>query len=108
MIARIWRGITRLDQAQAYLEHLQHSALPPLRRQPGLCDAWLLRREQGEQCEFQLVTLWHSEQAMRAWAGSDPEQAVYSDQEDRFLLDMEPLVRLYEVADHLGPASDSD
>ncbi|NII11897.1 antibiotic biosynthesis monooxygenase [Oleiagrimonas sp. C23AA] len=105
MIARIWRGITRNDQAQAYFEHLQTAALPPLRRQRGLKQAFLLRREQGEQCEFQLITVWESDQAMRDWAGSDPERAVYSDQEDRYLLDMEPLVRLYEVADHLEGAA---
>lgn len=106
MMVRIWRGITRRDQADAYLEHLKHTAMPALREQPGLHEAWTLRREQGERCEFQLITLWDNLDAMRAWTGSSAEQAVYFDQDDQYLLDMEPLVRLYEVADRLkAPAS---
>lgn len=101
MIARVWRGITARENADEYLHHLQTTALPSLRGQPGLRGAWTLRREQGEQCEFQIITLWSSTDAMREWAGRDFERAVYFDEDDRFLLNMEPLVRLYEVADQL-------
>lgn len=100
MIARVWRGITRKAQADDYLQHLKTTALPALREQPGLQAAWTLRRDQGEQCEFQIVSLWESMEALRAWAGKDIQRAVYFDEDDRFLLDMEPLVHLYDVADH--------
>ena len=63
----------------------------------------MLRREQGDQCEFQVLTLWESKKAVQAYAGSRPERAVYYDEDDKFLLDMEPLVRLYEVADTVAP-----
>lgn len=106
MIARIWRGITDADQADAYLEHVRETAMPAVRGQPGLIDAWTLRRKQGDKCEFQLITLWESLEAMRAWAGDHPEQSIYYDEDDRYLLGMEPLVHLYEVADRLSDESD--
>lgn len=104
MIMRIWRGITAEDQADAYLEHLQQTALPKLAEQAGQRGAWVLRRVQGGQCEFQVLSLWESKKALRAYAGDKPERAVYYDEDDKYLLEMEPLVRLYEVADILeGP-----
>ena len=104
MIMRIWRGITPKDQADAYLEHLQQTALPALAGQPGQCGAWVLRRVQGDRCEIVLLSLWDSLDAVRAFAGDQPERAVYFAEDDKFLLDMEPLVRLYEVADELKAA----
>ncbi|MGH8213542.1 MAG: antibiotic biosynthesis monooxygenase family protein [Rhodanobacteraceae bacterium] len=104
MIVRIWRGITPKEQADAYLEHLQQTALPALAGQPDLRGAWVLRRVQGDRCEFQLLSLWESLDAVRAFAGDQPERAVYFAEDDKFLLDMEPLVRLYEVADSVEPA----
>lgn len=103
MIMRIWRGITPKEQADAYLRHLQQTALPALRNHKGQRGAWVLRRVQGDQCEFQVLTLWESKKAVQAYAGSKPERAVYYDEDDKFLLDMEPLVRLYEVADTVPP-----
>lgn len=60
MIMRIWRGITPKEQGDAYLEHLQQTALPALAEQAGQRGAWVLRRVQGDRCEFQLLTLWDS------------------------------------------------
>ena len=101
MIMRIWRGITPKEQCDAYLEHLQQTALPALADRPGQCGAWVLRRVQGDRCEFQLLTLWDSMDALRAFAGSEPERAIYFAEDDKYLLDMEPLVRLYEVVDEV-------
>ena len=104
MIMRVWRGITPKEQADAYLEHLQQTALPALAGQPGQRGAWVLRRVQGDRCEIVLLSLWDSLDAVRAFAGDQPERAVYFAEDDKFLLDMEPLVRLYEVADELKSA----
>jgi len=99
MIMRVWRGITPKEQGEAYLEHLQQTALQTLAQQSGQRGAWVLRRVQGDRCEFALLSLWESLDALRAFAGDQPERAVYFAEDDKFLLDMEPLVRLYEVVD---------
>jgi heme-degrading monooxygenase HmoA len=102
MIMRVWRGITPKGQADAYLEHLQQTALPALAEQKGQRGTWVLRRVQGEQCEFQVLSLWASKKDLRAFTGDKPEQSVYYDEDDKYLLAMEPLVRLYDVADTLA------
>ena len=105
MITRIWRGITRAEQADAYVAFLEENALPQYARTPGNRGASVLRRAQGEHCEILLVSLWESMDAVRAFAGENPERSVYYPEEDRFLLDMEPLVRHYEVAAQTDPAA---
>ena len=105
MIARIWRGITHVDSADAYLDQLRATALPALAGQPGQRGAWVLRRVQGERCEFQVISLWDSLDAVRAWTGGDPNRAMYYAEDDKYLLDMEPVVRHYDVADTLVPAA---
>ncbi|GAP66790.1 antibiotic biosynthesis monooxygenase domain-containing protein [Mizugakiibacter sediminis] len=105
MIARVWRGITPQEQADAYLEHLRQTALPSLAQQPGQRGAYVLRRVQGERCEFQIISLWDSLEAIGAWTGGDPNRSVYYPEDEQFLLDMEPLVRHYEVADRLPAAA---
>lgn len=101
MIMRIWRGITPKEQGEAYLAHLQQTALPALAEQAGQCGAWALRRVHGDHCEFQLLSLWDSMDALRAFAGEEPERAIYFAEDDKFLLDMEPLVRLYDVVEEV-------
>jgi len=58
---------------------------------------FVLRRLEGERAEFLLVTLWDSFDAIRAFAGPDPERAVYYPADKDFLLKLEPTVAHYEV-----------
>ena len=50
-----------------------------------------------------LISLWDSMDAVRAFAGENPERSVYYPEDENYLLEMEPLVRLYEVADTATP-----
>lgn len=105
MIARIWRGITPADRADAYLEYLRETGLRDYAATPGNHGVTVLRRIQGEHCEIMLISLWDSMDAVRAFAGENPERSVYYPEDEQYLLDMEPLVRHYEVAGrHAGAA----
>ena len=42
-------------------------------------------------------SLWDSWDSIRAFAGSDIDQAVYYPEDDRFLIERDLLVRHYEV-----------
>ncbi|WP_440225192.1 hypothetical protein ACQQ2N_08050 [Dokdonella sp. MW10] len=106
MIARIWRGITLADKADAYLEYLQQTGLRDYAKTPGNRGVTIMRRVQGEHCEIMLVSLWDSLDAVRAFAGENPDRSVYYPEDDQYLLDMEPLVRHYEVAGVLGDDGD--
>lgn len=102
MIARIWRGITLAGKADDYLAYLGETGLRDYARTPGNRGVKVLRRVQGEHCEILLISLWDSMAAVRAFAGENPDRSVYYPEDDQYLLEMEPLVRHYEVVDGLG------
>lgn len=99
MIARIWRGITLKEKADDYLAYLNETGLKDYAKTPGNRGVTILRRIQGEHCEVMLISLWESMDAVRAFAGENPERSVYYPEDEQYLLQMEPLVRHYEVAE---------
>lgn len=103
MIARIWRGITLAEKADAYVNYLNETGLKDYANTPGNQGVTVLRRLQGEHCEIVLISLWESMAAVRAFAGENPERSVYYPEDEQYLLEMEPLVRHYEVADRIMP-----
>ena len=105
MIARIWRGMTRADEADAYIAYLNKTGLKGYANAPGNRGVTVLRRVQGEHSEIVLISLWESMDAVRAFAGENPERSVYYPEEGRYLLEMEPLVRHYEVAEQILPGA---
>ena len=99
MIARIWRGITLVEKADEYLAYLHETGLKDYARTAGNRGVSVLRRNQGDHCEFMLISLWESMDAVRAFAGENPDNSVYYPEDEQYLLQMEPLVRHYEVAE---------
>jgi len=57
----------------------------------------MLRREEGERTEFITLSLWESEDAIRAFAGDDIEAAVHYLEDDRYLIGGASAVAHYEV-----------
>lgn len=78
MIARLWHGWTRPENADAYERLLRTKILPGIHRVDGYLGAYLLRREgEGEdEVEFVTVTLFASMEAVRAFAGEDHAHSV--------------------------------
>jgi heme-degrading monooxygenase HmoA len=103
MIARVWRGITLADKADAYVAYLNETGLKDYAKTPGNRGVTVLRRLRGEHSEIVLISLWESMAAVRAFAGENPERSVYYPEDEDYLLEMEPLVRHYEVADQILP-----
>ena len=97
MIARIWRGRTPAEKAEAYHDYLRATGLKEYAETTGNLGVNALRRIEGDVAEFLLLTLWESMEAVRAFAGDDPERAVYYPEDDDYLLEREPTVAHYEV-----------
>ncbi len=76
MIARMWHGWTKPQNADAYENLLRQEMFPSMRRIEGFADAYLLRRSAGEEVEFVTVTMFTSLEAVRRFAGEDYETAV--------------------------------
>jgi heme-degrading monooxygenase HmoA len=97
MIARIWRGATAASDADAYVDYLGDTGLKEYRETPGNQGAWLLRRIEGQRAEFLTLTFWDDMDAVRRFAGDEPERAVYYPEDDRFLIDREDMVSHFEI-----------
>ena len=92
MIARMWRGWTRTEDADAYVAYVNETGIAGYRGTPGNLGAWILRRESEGRTEFVTLSFWESIDAIRAFAGDDVERAVFYDEDDRFLVDRETTV----------------
>jgi heme-degrading monooxygenase HmoA len=103
MIARIWRGVVRLDDADAYADYIRETGFSAYAATDGNRGAWMLRRDTGERSEFVTFSLWESAEAIRAFAGDDIDTAVYYPEDERYLVERDAKVTHYEVADQVNP-----
>ncbi len=95
MIVRVWRGWTSEQDADEYQRHFREEVLPDLREVPGHVGATLLRRDVSTEVEFVAITRFTSMDAVRAFAGSDPEKAVVAPRARRLLRRFDDRVTLY-------------
>ncbi|MGH3328150.1 MAG: antibiotic biosynthesis monooxygenase family protein [Streptomycetales bacterium] len=96
----MWRGWVARDGADAYEAYMNEVALAGYAGVPGNRGVYMLRRPDGDREEFCMVTLWESYDAIAAFAGSDPERAVFYPRDDEFLVERELTARHYEVYNH--------
>jgi heme-degrading monooxygenase HmoA len=102
MIARIWRGQATADNAPRHRKHVTQHVFPGLASIPGHRGAYLLTREEKGEVEFLAVTLWDSIDAIKRFAGEDPETAVVEPEARAVLSSFDNFARHYEVAGAAG------
>ena len=99
MIARLWRGAVRAQDADEYAAYVQQTGIESYLQTPGNRGAWLLHRPDGDRVEIVTLSFWDSVQAIKAFAGDDIDRAVYYPEDDRYLLERDPNVLHYQVPD---------
>jgi heme-degrading monooxygenase HmoA len=98
MIARMWRGVVRREDADEYSEYIERTGIAEYKRTPGNQGVYFLRRDfDGDKSEFRTFTLWESLDAVKAFAGEDYEKAKYYPEDERYLLEQDPHVLHFEV-----------
>lgn len=88
MIARVWRGTTRAEQADAYYEYLLKTGAAACAATAGNLGVEIRRRVDGAIVEFVFVSYWTSMDAVRQFAGADVDRAVYYPHDRELLLDL--------------------
>jgi len=95
-VVRVWRGVVRTQDRDAYAEYVERTGMREYRETPGNLDAWLLTRDLGDgRTEITTVSRWQSLAAIAAFAGEDVETAVYYPEDDEYLLERDAHVRHY-------------
>lgn len=104
MIARMWRGWTRREEADAYADYVIETGIRDYLAAPGNHSAYLLRRDLEDRTEFVTLSFWTSRDAIHRFAGDDIEKAVFYPEDDRYLVEREDRVTHYEVVERRGSA----
>jgi heme-degrading monooxygenase HmoA len=97
MIARMWRGSAIRERADDYVKHLQKSVVPELRQIDGFKGIYLLRRNSPDGVEFVVLTLWESMDAIRKFAGENPEVAVVAPAARVLFREYDAKVKHFEI-----------
>jgi len=101
MIARVWSGWTRPEDANAYAEGLRERIRGQV-SMPGKIGSILLSQEKGRRGEFITISFWESLYAIRDLAGDRIEQSVFFPLNDQYLVDRETSVTHFEVVGSEG------
>jgi heme-degrading monooxygenase HmoA/uncharacterized protein YciI len=97
LILRMWRAHAMPLKSDEYVEHATRKVFPALRAIEGHRGAYLLRRAVDGAVEFVVLTLWDSMEAVRKFAGLNPEKAVVKPEARAALTDFDESVTHFEV-----------
>jgi heme-degrading monooxygenase HmoA len=94
----MWFGRTKAEDYDAYLAYLEESGVAALRETAGNRGVMVLRRIEGDEAEFGVMSFWDSLDDVKAFAGKDVDVARYFPDDERFLLEFTPRLKHFEVA----------
>lgn len=99
MIARIWHGWTRPEDAKTYETILREEIFPGIgqRHIKGYHGAELFIHEEADQVEFVTLLRFESLEAVKEFAGEDESKPVIHPKAEALLLRMDERSRHYQV-----------
>jgi uncharacterized protein len=97
LILRMWRARSTVDKSGEYVQHATKKVFPTLRAIEGHRGAYLLRRAVDGAIELIVLTLWESMEAVRKFAGEEPEKAVVEPEARAVLTAFDESVTHFEV-----------
>lgn len=86
MIARVWKGTTTAEDADAYADYLKETGVTEIEAIPGNRGVIVTRRIVEGVAEFTFLSLWDSMESIKRFAGPAPERAVFYPEDDRYLV----------------------
>ncbi len=106
MIARLWEGTVPRDRAADYVSYVEATGVIAHRTTPGNIASSVMTRDLGDgRVAVMVLSLWPDLQAIEAFAGPDPDTAVYYPEDEEYLLEMPDTVMHYEVEDLCWPGA---
>jgi len=97
MIARVWKGWTKPEDADAYEALLREKVYPELRTLKDYKGGYILRKEGKDETEFVTVNLFASIDAVKAFAGENYTVPVFEPEALVLLARKEPVANHYEI-----------
>jgi hypothetical protein len=97
MIARHWRGWTKVEDGDSYENFLKDKMLPGLRGLSGYRGGYIFRKNELLESEFVVVNLFDSLEAVKGFAGPNYSIPVFEPEAKQLLCRIEPFATHYEV-----------
>ncbi len=99
MVARIWRGYTDPENAEAYENFLKTEFMPAVeaKKIPGYERFELMRKDSGEEIAFITIMWFESIGHIRNFAGADYEKAVVHPKAQALLKRYDKVSEHYEI-----------
>jgi hypothetical protein len=97
MIARVWHGRIRANDADEYVRYIESTGLMDYRKCQGNLGALMLVRPNGDEAEVYTISFWQSYGNIKEFAGEDISKARYYPKDRDFLLEFEETVRHFNA-----------
>ena len=97
MIARLWKGWTTPENANAYETLLRERVLPGLEQIKGYRGGYVLRQDRKDESEFVVLNFFESLEAVQAFAGPDYTVPVFEPEARELLNKVEPKASHFDV-----------
>jgi hypothetical protein len=94
-IARIWRGRTPAEKADAYAEYIYEHGIKPLEEKA--LGVQLFREDRANESEFVTISYWESVEAMSRFAGPDPKRIHHLERDAEFLVELPRGVQVLDI-----------
>ncbi|QIR40248.1 hypothetical protein HCG51_28415 [Tolypothrix sp. PCC 7910] len=97
VVARIWHGTTPTSKADEYYTYLVEAGIKKIESIPGNLGTQVLRRTNGNNTEFTVISYWESRDAIRKFAGNDIEKVRPLPRDNEYLINPETTVKHFDV-----------
>jgi heme-degrading monooxygenase HmoA len=97
IVARIWRGQTRTQDAEAYTTYLYEHGTLKIERMPGNLGVIMLKSDSSDVTSFTVISFWQNRAAIAVWSGDDLTRARHLERDPEFLLALPERVELVDV-----------
>jgi len=94
-IARVWRGRTRRDRADAYERYNYDAGIKPLLALA--LGVQTFREDRETETEFVTISYWESVEAMSGFTGGDPTRIHHLERDAEFLLELPTHVQILQL-----------
>jgi hypothetical protein len=94
-IARIWRGRTMRERADAYEVYNYEAGIKPLLDKA--LGVQCLREDREAETEFVTISYWESVEAMSRITGGDPARVHHLERDAEFLIELPRSVQVLQI-----------
>jgi hypothetical protein len=94
-IARIWRGRTRPEIAEAYEAYMRAEGIPPLEK--TALGVQLLREDLPEETRFTVISYWTDRSSMTAFTKGDPTKVHHLERDRELLIELPERIEIHEI-----------